>query len=45
VPANNGVGEIEREAALAACRTLIGWKERWTEIGLWIGQISKKRYD
>jgi len=30
VPENNGVGEIEREAALAACRALIGWKERRT---------------
>ena len=26
VPENNGVGEIEREAALAACRALIGGK-------------------
>ena len=30
VPENNGVGEIEREAALAACLALIGWKERRT---------------
>src|SRR5262249_4533279 len=30
VPENNGVGEIEREAALAACLALIGWKDRRT---------------